>query len=382
LAFPSRLAHLNTVVHGIADYARGAWVFTTNGEANDLPLTHLKGWRGDGIIGSVATEADARAARRSKIPVVTFLALLKDPGVPRVMMDQGAIGRLAADHLLSRGFRQFGFYGLDGAGYSSFREAAFVDRLRAEGFPVHRHSSPNMLDGHHRWDDTISGICKWIEPLPGPVGIFAVSDARARMVAEACHMVGRRVPEEVGVIGADNNQFDCELGAPKLSTVECDWRQVGYRVAGLLDDLMNGRPAPADDQLVLPTGVIVRESTDVTIVDQPAVARAAAFARAHLDQCFGVKALVAAARVSRRHLEMAFAESLRRTPAEYLAELRVQRAKALLRSSDVTLSRVARECGFSDLRHFSRVFERVEHASPVRYRQMGEQAYPKVPLHE
>ena len=137
LAFPVRLAHLHTVVQGIADYAHqhGNWIFTTSGEANDLSVRSLRRWQGDGVITSFGTEIEAKAARRLKIPVVTFTALVRNPGIPRVMMDQAAIGRLAAEHLLSRGFRHFGFYGVEGADYSIARESEYSARLAEKNFP-------------------------------------------------------------------------------------------------------------------------------------------------------------------------------------------------------------------------------------------------------
>src|SRR3954468_14695248 len=120
LAFPTHFAHLPAVVRGISDYARahGNWVFTTSGESFNLPIRALKQWRGDGVIALLQNAADAAAARRLKVPVVTFVGLVPKPGVPRVMVDQAAIGRVAADHLISRGFRRFSFYGLKEIGYS------------------------------------------------------------------------------------------------------------------------------------------------------------------------------------------------------------------------------------------------------------------------
>ena len=189
LAFPVRLAHLHTVVQGIADYVHqhGNWIFTTSGEANDLSVRSLRRWQGDGVITSFGTEIEAKAARRLKIPVVTFTALVRNPGIPRVMMDQAAIGRLAAEHLLSRGFRHFGFYGVEAADYSIARESEYSARLAEKNFSPLRYRSPNMLMHEQLWDDAIYGLCKWIKKLPTRIGIFAVSDARARML-------GRRLP--------------------------------------------------------------------------------------------------------------------------------------------------------------------------------------------
>jgi LacI family transcriptional regulator len=371
LAFPTRLGHLHSVVRGIMDYAQenGNWIFTTSGEAHDLSVRALHRWHGDGVITLLDTEAEARAARKLKlkVPVVTFVGTLRKPGIPRVMRDQRAIGRLAAEHLLARGFRNFGFYGVKEVGYSIDRGEAFAARLKENDVFLSQYLSPNMFDRRHPWDDEMDALCRWIKKMPVPVGIFAANDARGRMLADACKLVNRRVPEEVGIIGVDNSQLDCEFGSPKLSTIACEWHLVGYETAKLLDHLMRGEKAPEKDLLISPSGIVARESTDVMIADHPAVAKAIAYTRAHLGDRFGVKSLVAAAGVSRRYLETSFAQTLGKTPAQYLMGARVETAKTLMNRQSLTLSRVARECGFTDLRQFRRVFQRLEKSTPSEY---------------
>lgn len=370
LAFPTRSAHLTLVVRGVMDYAQehGPWVFTTSGEAHDLSVATLQRWPGDGIIGVLDSAADARAARRVKVPVVTFVGSVRKPGIPRVMMDQASIGRLAAQHLLDRGFRHFAFYGLEATGYSLDRNDAFAGLLAQRGFASTSHLSPSPFSRNWRWDDQIDALCRWVRKLPTPIGIFAVNDARARMLADACAMAKRKIPEKIGILGVDDSQIHCEFGSPTLTTIACDWRLLGYETARLLDRLMQGNAPPAGDQLLAPSGVIPRESTAVTLVDHPAVARAIAFVRDHLGENFGVKALVSAAGVSRRYLETSFVRSLHRTPSEYLAGTRVEQARTMLERSDLTLTRIARDCGFSDIRQFRRTFMRLENVNPRQYR--------------
>lgn len=370
LAFPIRMAHMHSIVRGVLEYAQqhGNWLFTHSGEAHDLSVRTIKRWRGDGVIAVLDNEADARAARRLRIPVVTFVGVVPRPGIPRVMMDQFAIGRLAAEHLMARGFRNFAFYGVEGMSYSDHREYAFVGQLAEHKLSAKHYLSPNAFDRKHPWDDEMAALCRWIKKLPTPVGIFAVTDARARMLADACRMEGRLVPQDIGIIGVDNSQIDCEFGSPKLTTIACEWQRVGFQTAKLLDHLMRGGRPPEHDELIPPTGVIPRQSTDVTIVDHPAVARAVSYTREHLNDIFGVKAMVAAAGVSRRYLETSFLRSLGRTPSQYLTEMRIEKAKRLLDGRTMTLSQIAEECGFSDLRQFRRVFSRSEKISPRQFR--------------
>lgn len=369
LAFPSRFAHLPAIVHGIADYARahGHWLLTTGAEQFGLPIRDLRRWHGDGVIAVLGSAEDVAAARRLEVPVITMFGMVRSPGVPRVMVDQAAIGRLAADHLLGRGFRRFGFYGLRGPAYSADRERAFVQELSQNGVArVERYFAPAAAEHPRPWDE-VEALAEWLGQFDAPVGIFAVNDQRARMVIDAASLAGRRVPEDVGVIGVDNDVIACEFGEPTLTSIVCDWTAVGFQAAKLLDQLMHGGAREAGDHLIRPTGVISRQSTDVTVTDHPAVARAVAYARDHRDESFGVEALVQAAGVSRRHLELSFGRSLGCTPSDFLARLRAERAKELLEEGGRTLTHVARLCGFSDLRQFTRVFQRVMKTTPRQY---------------
>lgn len=370
LAFPTHFAHLPAIVRGIADYARahGSWVFTTSGESFNLPIQALSKWRGDGVVALLQNARDAAAARRLKVPVVTFVGLVQNPGVPRVMVDQAAIGRLAAEHLIARGFQRFAFYGLKDVGYSVIRQRAFTQHLAARGFPVHHYLSPNTFDRRKPWEDEMESLARWFKRLPAPVGLLAVNDPRARLAADACRFARRRVPEEIGIIGVDNYELACEFGSPTLTSISVDWRLIGFEVARLLDRLMRGGAPPGSERLIAPTGVVARQSTDVMIVEHPIVARAVAYARANPAGVYGVEALVSASGVSRRHLEILFRRTLKVTPLEYLVRLRIERAKDLLRERGRTLTEVARQCGFSDLRHFRRVFRRVGGVTPMQYR--------------
>ena len=382
LAFSTRVAQMPMIYKGIAGYAakNANWIFTTDDESVDLPIGFLRKWKGDGVIAVLLSKADAAAARGLKIPVVTFVGVVRKPGVPRVMLDQAAIGRLAAEHLLSRGFRQFAFYGVEDAAYSADREAAFAERLAVGGFAVSRHCLPS-LHRQHPWDDEVESLRLWLERLPSPIGLFAASDARARKVADACRLIGRNVPEEVGIIGVDNNEIACEFGSPKITSISCDWVTVGFEAARLLDHLMRGRKPPDRDKLIPPNGIVARESTNVMIFNNSAVARAAAYAREHIGEPFGVEALIDCAAVSRRLLETSFIKSLGMTPSVYIARLRVEKAKSLLHQRKLTFSRIAAQCGFSDLRHFRRVFARTEKMTPRQYRKACFAAQEKVDSH-
>jgi LacI family transcriptional regulator len=374
LAFPIAPAHLFAVTRGVTDYAsrHARWLLSTHGESANLPIQSLRGWRGDGIIAILATPDDARVARQFQkrgIPVVTFSATLSRPGVPRVRTDGLSIGRMAAEHLVSRGYPHFGIYGLQGVAYSSDRGQAFMERLQQAGRPCSMLQSPKTFSAAQPWDNEIRALSRWLKRLPKPVGIFAVNDYRAQLVTSACKRCGLRVPRDVGVIGADNNHVICEFSSPRLSSVDCNWQSVGFQAAELLDRLMSGQPPPAEDVLVPPAGVVQRMSSDFIVVTDPRLRETLDVVQAHLAEPFGVERLVAISGLPRRTLELAFARELGCSPYHFLCAQRVEKAKQMLAEASASLTEVARRCGFHDLRRFRLVFRRHEGISPAEYRE-------------
>jgi LacI family transcriptional regulator len=371
LAFPIRFGHMPIVVKGITDYTeqKNEWIFTTSAESFNFSVRSMRGWRGDGAIVVLNNEDDAAAAQQLGIPVVTVGWVLRSPGVPRVHTDNYSIGKLAADHLLSCRFKHFGYYGIADVAYSEDRLEGFRPHVENEGSSVNVYLSPNTFKPEQPWEDEIDKLSDWLRGLPLPVGVFAVNDQRARLVTEACQMLGLRVPADVGVIGVDNDRLFCELASPPLSSVACDYRRVGYEVAKLLDAVMAGKPDINPEVILPPLGIVARQSTDVLHVEHPAVVKAIDFIRKNIGKVFGVDALPEATGVSRRRLERDFMEAMNITPYHFICNAKVNHAKKILRDyPDRKLAAVASACGFPDLRNFRNVFRRVEGLSPADYR--------------
>lgn len=370
LAFPIGLAHLQPLVRGITDYARshGSWIFTTNPETVTLPIQSLRGWRGDGVITVILNPADARAAQELNMPVVTFAGAMRDPGVPRVMVNNHSVGRLAAEHLLACGFPRFGYYGLHNVRYAHDRGEGFLRRLAEVGHAASVHLSRNSLGISHPWRDEMEKLDQWVGTLEGPVGILAANDMRARMLIDSSQRLGRRVPDDVGVIGVDNDMVTCEFSDPQLSSIACDWYRIGVESAATLDAMLKGRTVQTE-QLIEPAGVIKRRSSDVLIVDHPGVATAIQYMHEHISEVFGVEQLLHEAATSRRSLELGFKRSLGCTPHDFLCRTRIAKAKELLsQPRRMKLAAIAAECGFSDARRLRIVFHRYEKMTPAEYR--------------
>jgi LacI family transcriptional regulator len=370
LAFSSiGVPHLLEIRRGILRYAqeRGNWTLLLNPDVMAISIGQLKGWDGDGVIARLISPEDAEIAARLRLPIVNTSGLLGQARIPRVTVDNRAIGRLAADHLLGRGLRHLAYYGLRQIWYADERGRGFRDAVAAAGgqffsldATTSSTSGPAWLGGNEELDD-------WLSRLPLPVGVFAVSDPRALVLIEACGRVGRRVPDDVAVLGVNNDELLCEFCQPALTSIARNGEQVGYQAATLLNQLMAGRPAPAEEILVPPEGVVERASTQMIAVEDPAVVAAVRFIHDHIHERFGVKTLVQHLDMSRRRLERSFRQTLEMSPHDYISQARVDRARQLLRGpKPLKQVDVAAACGFRDVKHLRQVFRRRGAAPPLR----------------
>jgi LacI family transcriptional regulator len=359
------------LLRGISDYARqrGVWVLQTNPEMFSLGLRDLAKWPGDGVIAVLRTKADVATARSLKIPVVNLAGALRNPGVPRVMVDQVAMGQIAAEHLIACGLSRFAYYGERETWYSQQRKEGFVRRVAAEGYPCEVLEPTTRFGRRNPWYKWLEPIEKWLKTLHPPVGLLAVHDYAATMLVESCLRVGWRVPDDVAVIGIGNDTITCEFCEVPLSSVARNNRAVGYESAALLDRLMAGQPPPQRDLLLPPEGVVRRRSTELLVVGDRHVKAAVEYIQEHAAGQLCVETLCKQLAVSQRLLDLRFRKYMGCPPREFLCRTRVERAKQLLAIGDnAKLQQVAKACGFSGARHLRAAFKRVTGLTPAEFR--------------
>lgn len=371
LAFPVGIPVLERVVEGVLEYARGrgGWLVSRAPERLDLSVDWLRHWDGDGAIVVLANRRQASAARRMPMAVVNLGGYLEEPAVPTVAADDLAIGRMAAEHLLERRFSRFGYFGPRGVWYSARRLAGFRGRVAEIGANVDVLWAAGPFEAVRRWADERQELVGWLRGLQAPVGVMAGNDQRALMVLEACGRIGLRVPEDVAVVGVDNDLVACEFSRPALSSIDRDDRAHGRIAAETLEGLMAGRRAPKTLILVAPRGMVARASTDAMAIEDREVADAVRQAREQIGERFGVERMVETSGLSRRTFEVRFRRSLGCAPHEFLSRMRVERAMGLLRGRPkVPLTRIAADCGFGDARRLRVVFLRLTGVSAAGYR--------------
>jgi LacI family transcriptional regulator len=360
------------LLHGIHDWvtAHNRWSLRLTEQARLAPLpAWIRDWEGDGIIARVDSPAIAAALRRTGLPVVDVSAERAKSEFPRMSIDNEAVARLAASHLFEKNLRHFAYCGDRRFLWSRERGRAFVRLVRQGGGACAVFQDAQLPAGSVGSDTELRTVADWLAGLPRPVGVFACYDGRARQVLEACHLLGLAVPDEVAVLGVDNDEVLCELCSPPLSSVLPNARRSGYEAAALLDRLMTGaRAAAADSRLIEPQRVVERQSTDVVSVADRRLAAAVRHIREHAAGGLGVGDVLRAVPMSRTLLERKFREHFGHTPHRLIKQRQIERVRQLLIESDLPIARIADLAGFQSPSYLSAAFRRETGETPRAYR--------------
>jgi LacI family transcriptional regulator len=359
------------VLLGIHAYAGRAkrWLFHT-APPTQAVLRPLAEWNPHGIIAHLDDARVAHAILKLGKPVVDTACIFKGLNVPTVDTDHVAIGQLAADYLLARGYRHFGFFGSGLAIYSQLREASFRKAVEQAGFEVrdcHIEYLPHLPD-RISWTNVDFQIRTWLKELKKPVAVLADHDVAAHDLADMCLILGLGVPDDVAILGVDNEELECQLAFPPLSSVAIPAERLGFEAASLLDRIMSGKHVDNGPLYLPPIRVVTRQSTSVFAVNEPIVTAALHYIRNHLAEPLKVSGIAAELTVRRRELEERFRTLLGRSVLDEIHRVRVERAKELLASTDMPVSAVAGQTGFSIPRRLAAVFQKVVGVAPGEYR--------------
>ncbi len=356
---------------GIEKYAQEhAWSLSANlAREKVVPW----GWEGDGILAWLgAWDELAEFVERQNRPTVDFSFRRPHLLFPRVLEDHAHAAQLVADHFLSHGFVSFMFYS-DAANWSyDERGVGFGDALKRAGHSyvwLKWHESPVFRTDREQWKRKRAWLAAELKRAPKPLGLFVANDQHALDVLEACESAGIIVPDQVAIVGAENNLLAADAMHTPISSVDTNLELLGYRGAELLDQLMSGRRAPREAIRIPAAGLVVRRSSDLLAVDHAGVARSLRFIWEHSHEPISVKDLVGVAAMSRRGLHKAFLEHVGRTPGEELHRVRIDRAKQLLAQSARKIETLAKECGYQSANSFCVAFKQATGLSPSQFRE-------------
>lgn len=359
-------AYARGVLGGIVAYARGhkPWsLYLPELGRGDTPPSWLARWRGDGIIARIETPEIARAVARTGLPVVDVSAGRHLPSVPWVETDDREIARLAVEHLLERGFRTLGYCGDPRFNWSRWREEHFARLASEKGIQVRVYRSRGPAPDRERRE-----LAEWAGRLPKPAGVLACYDIMAQRLLDACRDARIAVPDEVAVLGVDDDPLLCDLASPPLSSVIPNTRRTGYEAAAILSRLMDGERVSPKGLLIPPLGIHTRQSTDVLALEDRDIAAAVRFVREHACDGATVADLLKAVPLSRRVLESRYRKATGRTPHQDFLRIRIERVKELLAETDHSLERIADLAGFNHPEYMSVAFKRETGMTPGQYR--------------
>lgn len=368
LIIDAAAAPQRAIVRGIAEHARtgAGWSFILRPPDTPDLIEQIREADCAGAIAQVADDAMARQLIDLAIPVVNVDDRGAGDRLPTVRFNSEAIGQLAFEHLTERGLERLAYVGRPGTPRSDAQGQAFIDAARRAGMACQVYLPPDDPPG--RWLVELTHLARWLVALDKPVGVFACCDERARDVLDAAGRAPARVPDDLAVLGVNDDALYHGLTTPPLSSVRVPGETAGRRAAALLADLMRGKPAPTEPIELDPVGVSARQSSDIMALADPEVGAAVRYIRDNASRPIQVGDVLDAVTISRRSLERRFQQQIGRSPQAEIQRMRLQLARSLLAETDLAMPDIARRSGFKNADRLAAVFRQVEHTTPSHYR--------------
>ncbi|HBI31694.1 MAG TPA: hypothetical protein DDY45_06625 [Verrucomicrobiales bacterium] len=363
------------ILRGIAEFARNHdnWeIFhAARGLVDQVP-DWLETWEGDGVIARIQSDNMLQSLKDLNVPVVDVLGV-PPHNLPLIRVDDEQISQQIGQHFIDRDFRHFAFYGIEGESWSQRRGEAFRKVSESgESF-----AWINSLRGISEGDSAhFSKLKQWLLELPKPCAVMVCSDQCGLTLLEACRAAEIIVPEQLAVVGVDNDLALCEISTPNLSSVRGGHRRVGFEAANLLNKIINGEPTPSERILIPPNQIVVRESSDSRSISDPEVRNAIQFIREHLSEPITNEDVAKAVGLSRTRLQVRFRDEVGVSLHAFLAEMRLRRAERLIQSTNLTFADIAERCGFRHHEYLGYILKKARGITP---RQLRMQAAP--PFH-
>jgi LacI family transcriptional regulator len=364
-------AYGRELLEGIGRYAmaHGRWsLYVEERALHDPQPDWLARWKGDGIIFRSYTKAMVDAIKRCKVPTVETHSQIIGHGFPLVYADEEAITRIAVEHFLQRQFQNFGYCSLTEDRWVRWRREAYIKHLDKRGASCHLMSAQGDERGSG-WNQQLRKMAAWVRRLPKPVAVLAANDVCGMRLIDACRLANVAIPEQVAVLGVDNDVVLDALTSPPMSSIDPNAARIGYEAAVLLDSMMHGVAQPQKPIFIEPAGVVARQSTDVTATVDTELATALTYIRHNAMRGLVVEDILAYLSISRATLERRFAQLLGRTPKEEIVRVQIEQVKRLLTLTDESLTDIADHTGFKTCSHLSVAFKRNVGMPPTEFRE-------------
>lgn len=371
--FTEAFAH--NLLRGILEYSKGRepWVVCrmppSYKQANGIPgvLEWAKKWEADAIIAQFDDTDEVELFRQNGIIALAQDFKSRFSVIPNITSRYKQTGQMAADFFLQKGFRNFAFYGYKDVVWSEERCMGFRDRIVEKGFgdcffEYQKQSLENL------WYYESEPVANWIKSLPRPVALMACDDTQGNKIMELCRVLGIKIPEEVAVLGVDNDEIICGLSDPPLSSVNLNIVKGGYEAARLIERLLRDKDAISEDVVIQPVTIVNRLSTDIYATDNPVILTALKYIHQNLLNKISVEDIVRQVPLSRRLLEIRFKQVTGQPIYQYISNLRMERFAQLLLANTEPVADLAVQVGLADAKNLARQFKEWKGCTPVEYR--------------
>ena len=373
LLIESSRAYGQGLLRGIAKYSRlnGHWIFSREVEFYRKPYGEKKAAFNDGdvdgLIAHINSKKEAKAFFSMNIPVIIQCVHDKVEKHPTIVTDDAAIGQMAAQHLLGCGFSNFAFCGMENMYWSEGRRDSFRNTIKKQGHDVYVFTSKKQTTNTTAAQELMM-IARWLDSLPKPLAIMACNDDRGQDIVAACRLADLQIPEDVMVIGVDNDELICDLSDMPLSSIELASEKGGYEAAKLLDQLMAGRNVRQKKIVIRPSRVVTRRSTNFLAIDDLEIVASMRFIKDHASKVITVNDVVNAVSLSRRMLEIRFKKELRQSINDAIQAEHVKLSVQLLNETNLSMSTIAKRSGFSNSTYMGVIFKKIMGMTPLQFR--------------
>lgn len=364
-----------SLLKGIVKYSKehGPWLFCR------MPLYYretlkmkgiikfAKDWGAHGIIGQLYNDKGVQTALNAGLHLIGEDFTERFTEIPNITGGYKEAGKMGAEYFLQKGFKNFAFYGYTNIVWSRERLEGFQQHLHTKGYPVFNFDQKQM-PGRGLWYYQPSELSEWLKSLPKPIAIMACDDDKAQHITEACNQAGINIPEEVAVLGVDNDEMTCSLSDPPISSINLDTEKGGYEAAYLMDQMIHKKIRMPYDIFVKPTHIVTRQSTDIISANDQDIVKSLKYIHQHIDDKINVAQVLKEVPLCRRSFEKRFKETTGSSVYKYIYHLKIQKFAERLLETDNSIFEISLELGFTMSNNIARQFKQIKGCTPTEYR--------------
>jgi LacI family transcriptional regulator len=361
--------YIQGLLRGIVKYSntKRSWILFREPGKHEGILPPLDPSQADGIIAKIPNTPKALSKLPKSVATITIGYRKIISGLPQILGDTTEIGKIAADYFLARGFKNFAYCGFDEMHWSRERGESYRNTIEDQGFNVSFYKNIKKTK-KQPWQVELQDIAKWLKSIAHPTAVLACNDERGQHIIHACKIAKLRIPEEIAILGVDNDNFVCGLSTPPLSSIALSVEKAGYQAAELLDKMIRTKKSCEKSVIVRPTHVVTRQSTDILAIEDEQLAEAINFIHKNCNSQISVEDVVDTLALSRRSIERKFRKHLSRSVNEEIRRIRVNNIIKMLLNTDLTITQIGLALAYKDLTHIARYFKEETSITPSQYR--------------